>query len=143
MTQMQKTNFVQYGVRLVGLVYLGLGVLGFMPFDFLNPHHPEGVGARYLLNLVAVNTLHNVIHLAIGVSGLWAAQQLHRVRLWGTLTGVVLLLLFSAGLAQAALEGFPKDQFLLRLLPLNSPGQILHLISGGLVLYLGSSTRPS
>lgn len=77
MTRMQKTNFVQYGVRLVGLVYLGLGVLGFLPFDFLNPPHPEGVGARYLLNLIAVNTLHNVIHLGIGVSGLWAAQQLH------------------------------------------------------------------
>ena len=143
MTRMQKTNFVQYGVRLVGLVYLGLGVLGFLPFDFLSPHHPEGVGARYLFNLVAVNTLHNVIHLAIGVSGLWAAQQLHRVRLWGALTGVVLLVLFSVGLAQAALEGFPKDQLLLRALPLNSPGHILHLISGGLALYLGLASPSS
>ena len=141
MTQMQKANFVQYGVRLLGLVYLVLGALGFLPFDFLNPHHPEGVGARYLFNLVAVNTLHNLIHLAIGVSGLWAAQQLDRARPWGTLTGVVLLLLFAAGLGQAAVEGFPKDQILLRLLPLNSPGHILHLISGGLALYLGLTAR--
>ena len=137
MTQMRKATFVQYGVRLLGLVYLGLGVVGFLPFDFLNPHHLEGVGARYLLNLVAVNTLHNVIHLAIGVSGLWAAKQLARARLWGRLNGAVLLLLFSAGLVQAALEGFPKDQQLLMLLPLNSPGHILHLISGSLALYLG------
>jgi len=137
MTQMQKTSIVRFGVRLVGLVYLGLGLVGFLPFDFLNPHHPEGVGARYLLNLVAVNPLHNAIHLAIGVSGLWAAQRLNRARLWGTLAGVVLLLLFLAGLGQAAVEGFPKDQSLLGLLPLNSPGHILHLISGGLALYLG------
>jgi len=137
MTQMQKTSIVRFGVRLVGLVYLGLGLVGFLPFDFLNPHHPEGVGARYLLNLVAVNPLHNAIHLAIGVSGLWAAQRLNRARLWGTLAGVVLLLLFLAGLGQAAVEGFPKDQILLGLLPLNSPGHILHLISGGLALYLG------
>ena len=137
MSQIQKASFVQYGVRLVAMVYLGLGALGLLPFDFLNPHHPEGIGARYLLNLVAVNTLHNLIHLAIGVSGLWAAQSLQRARLWGRFTGAVLLLLFSAGLGQAALEGFPKDQILLRLLPLNSPGHILHLISGGLVLYLG------
>jgi len=151
MTQVQKTNFVQYGVRLLGLVYLGLGVLGFLPFDFLNPHHPEGVGARYLLNLVAVNTLHNLIHLVIGVSGLWAAQHLDpshqlrgaRVRQWGMLTGVVLLLLFSAGLVQAAVEGFPKDQLLLRAVPLNSPGHILHLISGGLALYLGLASPSS
>ena len=143
MTEMQKTNFVQYGVRLVGLVYLGLGVLGFLPFDFLNPHHPEGVGARYLLNLVAVNALHNAIHLAIGVSGLWAAQRPNRARLWGRVTGVVLLLLFSAGLGQAAVEDFPKDQLLLRFLPLNSPGHILHLITGGLALYLGLASPSS
>ena len=142
MTQIHKTSFVQYGVRLVAVVYFGLGALGFLPFDFLNPHHPEGVGARYLLNLVAVNTVHNLIHLAIGVSGLWAAQSLERARLWGKVTGVVLLLLFSAGLGQAAIEGFPKDQILLRLLPLNSPGHILHLISGGLVLYLGMTPAP-
>lgn len=142
MTHMQKTSLAQYGVRLVSVVYIGLGALGLLPFDFLNPHHPEGVGARYLLNLVAVNTLHNLIHLAIGVSGLWAAQSLHRARLWGKVAGVVLLLLFSAGLAQAALEGFPKDQILLRFLPLNSPGHILHLISGGLVLYLGITPPP-
>jgi len=142
MTHMQKTSLAQYGVRLVAAVYLGLGALGVLPLDFLNPHHPEGVGARYLLNLVAVNTLHNLIHLTIGVSGLWAAQSLDRARLWGKVTGVVLLLLFAAGLGQAALEGFPKDQILLRLLPLNSPGHILHLISGGLVLYLGITPPP-
>jgi len=143
MTQVQRTNFVQYGVRLLGLVYLGLGVLGFLPFDFLNPHHPEGIGARYLLNLIAVNTLHNVIHLVIGVSGLWAAQRLDRARLWGTLTGIVLLVLFSVGLGQAALEGFPRDQLLVRAVPLNSPGHILHLISGGLALYLGLASPSS
>ena len=143
MTQAQKMNYVQYGVGLVSVVYLALGALGLLPLDFLSPHHPEGVGARYLLNLVAVNTLHNLIHLAIGLSGLWAAQRLGRARLWGKLTGAVLLLLFSAGLAQAALEAFPKDQILLRLVPLNSPGHILHLISGGLVLYLGITPPPS
>ena len=143
MTQARKMNYVQYGVGLVSVVYLALGALGLLPFDFLSPHHPEGVGARYLLNLVAVNTLHNLIHLAIGVSGLWAAKRLSRARLWGKVTGAVLLLLFSAGLAQAALEGFPKDQILLRLVPLNSPGHILHLISGGLVLYLGITPSPS
>lgn len=65
------------------------------------------------------------------------------MRLWGTLTGIVLLVLFSVGLAQAALEGFPKDQLLLRALPLNSPGHILHLISGGLALYLGLASPSS
>lgn len=141
MAQMHKTGFVQYGVRLLGLVYLGLGALGFLPLDFLNPHHPEGVGARYLLNLVAVNTLHNSVHLAIGVSGLWAAQRLLKARLWAKVAGAVLLVLFSAGLVQAVLDGFPKDQSFLGLLPLNSPGHMLHLMSGSLALYLGFAAR--
>ena len=58
--------YVQYGVRLVGITYLILGVLGFLPIGALHPHHGEGVGADYLFGLVAVNWLHNLIHLAIG-----------------------------------------------------------------------------
>ena len=143
MAQTRTSNSIQYGVRLLGLVYTALGALGFLPFDFLNPLHQEGVGARYLLNLVAINTLHNLIHLAIGVSGLWAATALPSARMWGKITGAVLLLLFFAGMAHAALEGFPKDQLLLGFLPLNSPGHILHLMSGGLALYLGIAARPS
>ncbi|OGO67651.1 MAG: hypothetical protein A2Z37_08825 [Chloroflexi bacterium RBG_19FT_COMBO_62_14] len=143
MAQTRTSNFILYGVRLLGLVYTALGALGFLPFHFLNPLHQEGVGARYLLNLVAINTLHNLIHLAIGVSGLWAARELPSARLWGRIAGAVLLLLFVAGMWQAGLEGFPKDQMFLGFLPLNSPGHILHLMSGGLALYLGITARPS
>jgi hypothetical protein len=126
---------------LIGVVYVALGVLGFLPFDAINPMHPEGVGARYLLNQVSINTLHNLIHLAIGVSALVLAGTPEGARLWGRLGGLVLLLLFAAGIAQAAVEGFPKDQFLFGLVPLNSPAHILHLVSGGLALYLGFAPR--
>ncbi len=129
--------FIRYGVRLVGVTYVALGLLGFLPIDAINPLHAEGVGAHYLFNLVAVNWVHNVIHLAIGVSGLWASAALERCRLWGWLVGVVLLLVFAAGMAQAALEGYPADQLLLGLVPLNSPAHMLHLATGGLALYLG------
>jgi len=143
MEQTPANDSVLLGVRLLGVVYTALGALGFLPLDFLNPVHPEGVGARYLMNLVAINALHNFIHLAIGVSALWAPRTVHNARQWGKITGPVLLLLFSAGMGQAALEGFPKDQLLLGFLPLNSPGHILHLMSGGLALYLGLAARPS
>jgi len=129
--------FIRYGVRLVGVTYLALGLLGFVPFDGINPLHAEGVGAHYLFNLVAINWVHNVIHLAIGLSGVWASATLERCRLWGRLVGVVLLLVFAAGMAQAALQGYPADQLLLRLVPLNSPAHMLHLATGGLALYLG------
>ncbi len=135
--------FIRYGVRLIGVTYVVLGILGFLPIDALHPFHGEGVGADYLLGLVAINWLHNLIHLAIGVSGVWAATSVERSRLWGWVTGVVLLLVFAAGMLQAALAGYPADQLLLGLVPLNSPGHMLHLATGGLALYLARARVPS
>lgn len=135
--------YVQYGVRLVGITYLALGILGFLPIDALHPFHGEGVGADYLFGLVAVNWLHNLIHLAIGGFGIWAAGSLSRSRLWGWVTGATLLLVFAAGMLQAALAGYPEDQLLLGLVPLNSPGHMLHLATGGLALYLARARVPA
>src|SRR5262245_5630160 len=99
--------------------------------------HHEGVGAHYLFNLVAINWLHNVIQLSMGVSGLWAMSSLDRSRLWGRLTGVVLLVVCAAGMAQAVQQGYPADQLLFGLVPLNSPGHMLHLATGTIALYFG------
>lgn len=143
MTQNRTTNFIQYGIGLVGVLYTALGVAGFLPLDFLNPMHPEGIGVHYAFNLVAINALHNFSHLVFGVTGLWAARTLRGAQLWGKIVGSVLLLLLVAGIAQTVLEGFPKDQMFLGLVPLNSPGHILHLMSGGLALYLGLIRLPA
>jgi hypothetical protein len=48
-----------------------------------------------------------------------------------------------AGLAQAVAEGLPLDQLLLGILPLNSPGHMFHLVTGGFALYLGFAGRPT
>ena len=127
----------KYGAKLLGILYLVLGVVGFFPLPILNPFHADGIGATYLFNLIAVNTLHDIIHLVIGITGLLASRDEAQARLWGKIAGVVLILLFVAGMVQAAVEGFPKDQLFLGLVPLNSPGHILHLVTGALALYLG------
>ncbi len=137
------SRITQYGALLIGAVYLALGLAGFIPSDTINPLHHEHVEARYLLNLVAINALHNVIHLAIGVTGLVASRRAAWARQWGVVTGVVLLVLFAVGMAQAGIEGLPPDQLFLGVLPLNSPGHILHLVTGGLALYLGLVRLPS
>jgi hypothetical protein len=129
--------FIQFGVRLIGIVYFVFGAAGFLPFDFLNPMHHDGVGVRYLFGLVAINTLHNLIHLGIGITGILAARNLKHAQTWGKTWGPILLLLFVAGMVQAFLEGLPHDQMLLGIVPLNSPGHILHLVTGGIALYLG------
>jgi hypothetical protein len=101
--------------------------------------HHEGVGTRYLFNLVAINTVHNLIHLAIGVTGLLAARHAARSRIWGKLCGYALLLVFLGGIVQAYMEGLPPDQMLFGLVPLNSPGHILHLVTGVIALYVGTT----
>ncbi len=127
---------IQFGVRLVSVVYVALGVIGFLPIDALNPFHPEGIGVRYLLHQVAINSFHNLFHLAIGLTGLWAARNVRDARVWGRVWGPTLLLLFVVGMIQAILSGFPPDQLLLGLVPLNSPAHILHATTGGMALYL-------
>jgi hypothetical protein len=134
--------FILYGVSVISITYIILGVLGFLPLNAINPIHHEGVGARYLLNLVAINTAHNLIHLTIGLTGLWAARRLEWAQLWGKVTGITLLIIFVVGLVQAAVEGYPYDQILLGLVVLNSPGHTLHLATGLIVLYLGLA-KPS
>ncbi len=130
-------TFVQHGVRWIAAVYVVIGLLGFLPIETLNPTHHSGIDARYLLHLVAINAPHNIFHLAIGVSGLWAARTTVGAHRWAIVVGVVLLALFFGGMLQAALQGFPSEQLLLGLIPLNSPGHVLHAVTGGIALYLG------
>jgi hypothetical protein len=128
---------VRYGVRLIGSMYVVIGVLGLVPIDALNPPHDHGTGVRYLLHLIAINAPHDLVHLVIGTTGLLASRTTAGARLWGVVVGTLLLALFFAGMVQAALQGFPPDQRLFGLIPLNSPGHVLHAISGGAALYLG------
>lgn len=132
---------VQYGVQIIGATYLAFGLLGFVPVDAINPPHPEGVGARYLLHFLAVNPMHNLVHLAIGISGLWAARHLGTAQRWGQAVGAVLLLLFVVGIWHAWTVGFPPDHSLLGLVSINSAGHVFHLATGVVALVLGLS-RP-
>src|ERR1041385_4013472 len=128
------TDLIRFGVRLISITYVALGIIGFLPIDAINPYHPEGVGARYLLHQVAIDPLHNLLHLAIGLTGLWAVRSISTARIWGIVWGITLLLLFVVGMGQASMEEFPNDQLLFGLVTLNSAGHILHVSTGALAL---------
>lgn len=72
---------VRYFALIVGLVYLVVGALGFLPAA-LQPPGPAApalgvdAGYGYLLGLFPVNVLHNVVHLAVGLWGLLAYRSL-------------------------------------------------------------------
>jgi Domain of unknown function (DUF4383) len=132
-----RMTYPQFGVSLIGAVYLTIGILGFVPLDAVNPPSPHTDGTHYLLRHFAVNPLHNLVHVGLGLSGLWLARGRQGVATWGLVVGPVLLALALVGLVQAALEGLPIDQVLFGILPLNSPGHMFHLVTGGFALYLG------
>jgi hypothetical protein len=128
----------QYGAMILGGVYVVIGLAGFLPVAAINP--PRGA-AVYLLRHIAVDGLHNLIHVAIGVTGLAAARRPALTQIWGTTVGTVLLGLCAGGVVDAALAGFPRDHALLGLLMLNSAGHALHLATGAVALIFGLAAR--
>jgi hypothetical protein len=122
------------GVAVLSTAYLAIGLLGFLPIASVNP---TSGGATYLLRHIAVNGWHNVLHVSIGITGLMAVGRMGLTRMWGIAVGAVLLVLFAAGLVQAAMAGFPREHSLLGLVTLNSAGHVFHFATGVVALIFG------
>jgi uncharacterized protein DUF4383 len=85
----------------IGVAFLVIGILGFVPgvtshFDRLKfAGHRSGAE---LLGIFDVSILHNLLHLALGVSGLWLARTLAGARVYLIGGGSLYLLLWIYGL---------------------------------------------
>ena len=125
---------VQKAARLVGIVFLAVGVLGFIPgittnYDTLQfaSHHSEAK----LLGLFQVSILHNIVHLLFGVAGLALARTIRGAKNYLIGGGVIYLVLFVYGLA----VGNNSDA---NFVPLNGADDILHLLLGIGMIALGA-----
>lgn len=92
---------VQKAALAVGVVFLAVGVLGFIPgittnYDQLSfaGHHSNAA----LLGIFNVSVLHNLVHLAFGVAGVALARTFNAARGYLIGGGVVYLALFIYGL---------------------------------------------
>lgn len=91
---------VQKGAALVGIVFLVVGVAGFIPgittnYSQLMFASPES--DAQLLGLFQVSVLHNAVHLLFGVAGLVLAKTPLRARNYLLYGGLVYFLLFFYG----------------------------------------------
>ncbi len=127
-----KTN-VQKAAMLVGIVFLAVGVLGFVPGITSNygslgfaGHESE---AR-LLGIFQVSILHNIVHLLFGAAGLAMARTIRGAKNYLIVGGVIYLVLFIYGL----LVG---DESAANFVPVNLADDILHLILGIGMIALG------
>lgn len=101
-----------------GIVFLAIGVLGFVPGITTDGH---------LLGIFEVDTLHNLIHLLTGILALTfastAPQKFFKV------FGVVYLVV--------TLVGFVQGTTVLGLIGVNMADNVLHLLVSVIALYIG------
>jgi hypothetical protein len=112
----------------LGLVYLLIGVLGFVP-PLVAPTAMAGQGL--LLGIFAVNAIHNLAHLLVGAALLYAGTS--DGRFWAisrALAAVFALLVVGSVIAPIA-EG----------IAINLPDTGLHLASALALAYLAFASR--
>ncbi|MVA75516.1 DUF4383 domain-containing protein [Auraticoccus sp. F435] len=117
---------VQKAALAVGVVFLLVGVLGFVPgitsnYDTMSfaSHHSEAM----LLGIFQVSILHNIVHLLFGIAGLLMARSVSGARSYLVVGGIIYLVLFLYGLF------VPQDSSA-NFVPLNLADDILHLLLG-------------
>ncbi|GAB2952496.1 DUF4383 domain-containing protein [Nonomuraea fastidiosa] len=124
---------VQLAALITGVVFLLVGVLGFVPgvttnFDQLQfaGHHSDAL----LLGLFQVSILHNIVHLIFGIAGVLLAKTWSGARNFLVVGGIIYLLLWLYGLLVA--QDSPAN-----FVPLNTADNWLHLILGVGMVALG------
>jgi hypothetical protein len=125
----------RYFALIAGIVYVLIGLLGFLPgvTQAPPPGAPElalPTGYGFLLGLFAVNVLHNIVHLLIGVFGLVAYRRYVDARLFARVLAVVYGVLTIMGLVPGL------DRFF-GFIPLFGHDVWLHALTAIIAAYFG------
>jgi hypothetical protein len=127
---------VQKAALAVGLVFLLVGILGFIPgitTDYgamtFAGHHSDAK----LLGIFQVSVLHNIVHLLFGIAGIALARTAPGARTYLIGGGAIYLILWLYGLVVGQDSGA-------NFVPLNSADDWLHLVLGLGMIALGLLT---
>lgn len=125
--------------RVIGILLLVVGILGFVPGlkslpPSTAPHLAVEGGYGLLLGLFAVNWMHNLAHLGIGIVGLRSSQSISESRKFARL-----LALFYGALAVMGLIPALKSTF--GFIPLFGHDVWLHAATAAVGAYFGFSQR--
>ena len=118
----------------IGIAYLGVGAAGFAVTGldgFVEHDH-----SRRLLGF-AVNPLHNIVHLVVGLAGVVLWSKARGARLYGTILLVGYGATFVYGLVAVNVEG-------INVLNINGADNVLHGVSAllGLLIVLSPKHSP-
>lgn len=111
-----------------GVVYLLIGILGFIPGITTEVDDPGSVPLEgELLGIFAVNLIHNLAHLAVGAVLVWGGKSVaYAVKVNQVMAGVFVVLVV-ASIISPIVEG----------VAINPPDTVLHMVSALLTGYLG------
>ncbi len=112
---------VQKLAKLFGIVFILIGILGFIPGVTTGNH---------LFGIFEVDVLHNIIHLGTGLIALWAMSTLANSRLFFKVFGVVYGAVTVLGLMATGGN-------VLGLITVNMADNLLNLVIAIVALYAG------
>ena len=124
---------LQWAALIVGVTFLVVGVLGFIPGITTNVDSMEFVGHdgnAKLLGVFEVSVLHNIVHLLFGVAGLVMSRTSAASRSYLIGGGAIYLVLWLYGLL---IDHDSEANFI----PLNDADNWLHLVLGLGMILLG------
>ena len=124
---------VRRAAQIVSLVFLLVGILGFVPGVTSNYDQLQFAGHEseaMLLGLFQVSILHNLVHLIFGVAGLALSRSATNATHYLTIGGAIYLMLWFYGLV---VDQHGSGNFV----PLNDADNWLHLGLGFAMLLLG------
>ncbi|ATQ28887.1 DUF4383 domain-containing protein [Rhodococcus ruber] len=134
--RVQRTRVQGYAFA-VGIVFLLIGALGFVPgltsgYDSMTLAGQES--HAHLLGLFRVSIAHNLLHLAYGAVGILAARKVRASRIY----------LIAGGAGYLALSAFGMvvgHDSRVNVVPVNAADNWLHLALGVLLLVLAVDPR--
>jgi arginine exporter protein ArgO len=126
-------SLVQTAALLVGVVFLAVGILGFVPG--ITSHYGDMSGAGHdsmakLLGVFQVSVLHNIVHLLFGVIGVALSRTNATAKSYLVGGGIVYLVLWIYGLA---IDLHSSANFV----PVNTADNWLHFLLGAGMVALG------
>jgi len=132
-TTTTRTHPVRTAARVVGIVFLLVGILGFVPG--VTSHYGDMSFAGHmsdakLLGVFQVSILHNLVHLLFGVLGIVLSKRASQAKLYLIVGGAVYLVLWIYGLV----VGMDSSA---NFVPVNSADNWLHFVLGVGMILLG------
>ena len=128
------TSTVRYFALVLGIIFIVIGIAGFVPGFLAEPVPENDVVAEgafgRLFGLFPVNWLHNLVHVAFGVWGIAVYRRFYAARTYAKAVAVIY--------AVFAIMGFiPMLNTTFGLIPLYGHDIWLHLLIAAAAAYFG------